>query len=113
MSFTCELNSLHYHSHKYATFSAHIYGALYFSLYQRAFLWVLSELTWVNLNFILCGNENDPFFKRHGNWYYIFAEFYLSFGNYLVKLLMYHTAKWLRKYWLLHQVSKDTRKRVN
>jgi hypothetical protein len=74
---------------------------------------VLSELTWVNLNFILCGNEHDPFFKRIGNWYYIFAEFYLAFGNYLVKLLMYYTAKLLRSYWVRYQTTKRVQRKLN
>lgn len=94
------------------SFNGHIYGAIYFSLYQRAFLWVLSELTWVNLNFILCGNEHDPFFKRHGNLYYIFAEFYLSFGNFLVKQFMYHTAKWLRMHWFHLRIAQSISKRA-
>ena len=41
----------------------------------------------VNLNFVLCGNENDPFFKSFGKWYLALADLYLGFASYLVKFL--------------------------
>jgi hypothetical protein len=106
------ITSLHYHSNKFSTIQAHIYGGILFSLYQRTFLWTLSELSWVNLNFVLCGNESDPFFKRIGKWYYLFSEFYLPVGNFFIKQFMYHTARYVRIAWLLH-ASKHTPKSIS
>ena len=45
----------------------------------------MSEITWVNLNYTLCGHPKDPFFKKFGKWYVIMAEFYLGIGSYLIK----------------------------
>lgn len=57
-----------------------IVGFQMFSLYMRLFLTPMSALTWANLNHTLCGIDNDPW-RTHfnlGEYYFFWAEFYLS-----------------------------------
>ena len=58
----------------------------YYSMYQRIVLGMLSETTWVNLNFALCFSTFDPWIPLVGKSYLFWAEFYLNFCSYLTKL---------------------------
>ena len=84
------LNYIEYNVYDFLSFKKHFEGFFYFSVYQRMVLWTLSELTWANLNFTLCGNSADPFYASFGKYYLIFAEFYLSFASYLIKTTILH-----------------------
>lgn len=66
----------------------HQLGFSLFSFYERAICFPLSELTWVNVNFALCGQEDDPFFKPLGYTYYLLIDVYINFGCYLTKLAL-------------------------
>lgn len=74
-----------YNDIDFLSFKKHFEGFFYFSFYQRTILWGISELTWVNLNFTLCGNSVDPFYKNFGPFYLVLAEIYLSFGSFITK----------------------------
>ena len=66
----------------------HQLGFSLFSLYERAVCFPLGELTWINVNFALCGQEDDPFFKPLGYTYYLFIDIYINFGCFLTKIVL-------------------------
>jgi hypothetical protein len=70
-----------YYTKKTISLKYHIFSHILFGMYQRAFLWPLSQMTHTNLNFTLCGCSTDPFEKIIGKWYYIFSEFYIFLGG--------------------------------
>lgn len=51
----------------------------------------------VNLDFIICANSSDPFFKWFGKWYYVLADVYLGFGSYLVRLVFVFLAYYSKR----------------
>jgi hypothetical protein len=59
----------------------HIFSHVVFGIYQRAFLWPVSQLTHTNLNFTLCACKSDPFVPILGKWYYVFSEAYIYVGG--------------------------------
>lgn len=75
-----EINLVHFYSH--------FYGFFFFSLYLRAFLWPVSELSMVNINYTMCGNDLDPVYKFYGKYYLIFDEFILFFISYVFKFII-------------------------
>lgn len=82
------LTRIYFKSGKYLNFRQHLISFLLFCLYQRTILYPISELTWVNLNYALCGHPKDPFFKKIGKYYLILSEFYLMVGSYFIKALL-------------------------
>jgi len=53
---------------------------MYFCVYQRWVLGLVSMYTWANLNHTLCDADNDPVFAYFnlGESYWFWAEFYLG-----------------------------------
>lgn len=76
---------LHYSNTKWSSLRWHFIGIAQFSLYQRLFLWPLSEIAFVNLNYVICGSPADPVYKYFGFLYLIFSELYLSLASYIVR----------------------------
>lgn len=58
-------------------------------IYQCSVLFFFSVLTSVNLNFALCHSPSDPFFAIFGKWYFPFAMFYLNFGSWMSRWVLY------------------------
>lgn len=61
-----------------------IISSCFFGLYQRLFLFLIGSISFVNLNFILCPSNGDPFVKYIGKWYYILSDLYLWFAGFIV-----------------------------
>lgn len=66
-----------------------IISSCFFGLYQRLFLFLISSISYVNLNFTLCPSNGDPFVKYIGKWYYIFSDLYLWFAGFMVMKIGY------------------------
>jgi hypothetical protein len=85
-----------YYTNNTISIKYHIFSHILFGMYQRSFLWPISQMTHTNLNFTLCGCSTDPFEKIIGKWYYIFSEFYIFLGgeifhrlvNVVIKILL-------------------------
>lgn len=72
----------------FSTFLAHhFFGFSCHIIYMRFVMVPQSILTWSNLNFTLCHAETDPTVKIWGNYYFIFADFYLNFLSSITVLL--------------------------
>lgn len=72
----------------------HVACCALYSLVQRAVLFPISHLSWINLNYSLCHTNGDPLYPYILSYYHIFAEYYLALGEYLV-LLPYYQLKML------------------
>ena len=70
------------------SFYEHFYGFFFFSFYLRAVLWPISELTTININYTMCGNDHDPFYKFYDKYYLIYDEFVLFFFSYVFKIVL-------------------------
>jgi len=91
----------------FSRFEYHFHSFSIFSLYHRVFLYALSQSTRVNLDFILCANSSDPFFKYVGKWYYLFADLYIGVGSYILRVLLMSIAYSAKKLYL-KAVGSDT-----
>lgn len=89
----CYFHLIYFKDTIYLSPKRHLISFTIFSLYQRTILFPLSEWSWVNLNYTLCGHPNDPFFKKFGKGYLILSELYLSFGSLMIKIILSYCIK--------------------
>lgn len=58
-------------------------------LYQFGILTILSDLTYVNLNFTLCHSPADPGYDWFSYGYFFMGQIYLNFSSYVAIIIMW------------------------
>lgn len=87
-----------------------IAGYQIFTTYMRVVLTPISALTWANLNHTLCGIDTDPWRKAFNlqEYFYFWAEFYLSLGALTCAYFTFGLAKLLN--WNVFKINEEIKK---
>ena len=70
--------SRRYKAYWYNDIRLAILGFAWLTLYSRIVCYLVSEISWANINYALCAFDFDPIYVLVGDWFFLIGDFYIG-----------------------------------